>query len=134
MSNRKLGTDFEREFAQILADNGFWVHRMAQNASGQPFDIIAAKDGKTYPIDCKVCTKDRFLLERCEENQRLSMKLWREKGNGIAWFALKLSNGQILMVSHQSIELLMEKGVKSPNYEKLRAWGFELGVWLGMYA
>ena len=133
MGNRKLGTDFEREFAQILADNGFWVHRMAQNASGQPFDIIAAKDGKTYPIDCKVCTKDRFLLERCEENQRLSMKLWREKGNGVGWFALKLSDGLIFLISHRSIELLIERGVKTIDREMLWGWGFYLATWLEMY-
>ena len=67
MSNKKLGSDFEREFAQILDSHGFWVHLMAQNAAGQPFDVLAARNGKTYPIDCKVCVNDYFRLDRVEQ-------------------------------------------------------------------
>ena len=131
--NRKLGTNFEQEFAQILADNGFWVHRMAQTASGQPFDIIAAKNGSTFPIDCKVCTKDKFLLERCEENQRLSMGLWWEKGNGLCWFAIKLSDGRIFMVSHRTIEKRIADGCKSMDAKVMERLGFSLDEWVDIF-
>ena len=65
--NRKTGTSFERQLCTSLAGYGFWAHQMAQNSQGQPFDVIAAKNGHTYPIDCKVCEKDVFRLERVEE-------------------------------------------------------------------
>ena len=47
MSNKSNGTDFEKEFAQKLSDHGFWVHRMQDNQNGEPFDVIAARDGET---------------------------------------------------------------------------------------
>ena len=49
MSNKKLGNKFENEFADILADEfGFWVHLLNQNKSGQPADIIAVKNIKSF--------------------------------------------------------------------------------------
>lgn len=98
-SNRKTGVSFERELCQILAGYGFWAHDLAQNAAGQPFDVLAAKDGRSVPIDCKVCENDVFKLARIEENQFSAMTLWRETGNGEGWFALKLSDGAIYMAS-----------------------------------
>lgn len=93
--NRKTGTSFERQLCTNLAGHGFWAHQMAQNSQGQPFDVIAAKNGRTYPIDCKVCEKDIFRLERVEENQYSAMILWRQTGNGEGWFALRMTNGEV---------------------------------------
>ena len=92
-SNRKLGNDFESEFCEILAKHGFWVHNFALKKSGQPADVIAVKNWFPSLIDCKVCENDEFLLSRIEENQRLSMELWEDCGNGQGWFALKTSIG-----------------------------------------
>lgn len=92
-NNRKTGTSFEHDFCVALSEEGFWAHNLAQNSAGQPFDVIAARNGKTYPIDCKVCERDVFRLARIEENQFSAMTLWRETGNGEGWFALKLSCG-----------------------------------------
>jgi Holliday junction resolvase len=80
-TNKKLGNDFEAEFCEILFENGFWAHNMAQNAAGQPADVIAVRNEKSYIIDCKVCSNGRFPLSRIEDNQHLSMKLWEESGN-----------------------------------------------------
>ena len=88
MNNKKLGNSFEIEFCEILFNEGFWVHKMTQNASGQPADVIAARNGKTYLIDCKVFSQKRFSLSRMEENQDLSMELWKACGNGEGWFAV----------------------------------------------
>ena len=55
-NNKKLGNDFESRFCEILYSEGFWVHNLAQNSAGQPADVIAARNGKTYLIDCKVCS------------------------------------------------------------------------------
>lgn len=99
MSNKKLGNSFEAELCEILSEHGFWCHNLAQNSSGQPADVIAARNGKAYLIDCKVCsTAKGFALSRVEENQYLSMSLWEDCGNGQGWFAMKLPNGTIFMV------------------------------------
>lgn len=103
MSNKKLGNDFEREFCQKLFDNGFWVHNFTQNHDGQPSDIIAVRNKTAYLIDCKVCSTDKgFDLTRVEENQDLSMSMWRECGNGEAWFAMQLGEN-IYMLPHIAI-------------------------------
>ena len=53
--NRKVGTGFERDLCLSLSGCGFWAHNLAQNSQGQPFDVIAARNGVSYPIDCKDC-------------------------------------------------------------------------------
>ena len=105
MSNKKLGNSFEAEFCEILAEHGFWVHNLAQNAAGQPADVIAVKNGIAYLIDCKVCSTDKgFALNRMEENQDLAMDLWHECGNGQGWFAVKLPTDDIIMLPHFCIK------------------------------
>ena len=104
VSHRKAGNLFEREFCRLLADKGFWAHNLAQNSAGQPFDILAARNGKCYAIDCKVCEHDIFKLSRIEENQALAMTLWRKTGNGEGWFALQMSDKSIVMFSFQALE------------------------------
>jgi Holliday junction resolvase len=105
MSNKKLGNSFEAELCEILSMYGFWCHNLAQNAAGQPADVIAAKNGKAYLIDCKVCsTKRGFAFDRIEDNQDLAMKLWGECGNGQGWFAMKLPTDDIIMLPHFALK------------------------------
>lgn len=105
MSNKKLGNSFESELCEILSAYGFWCHNLAQNAAGQPADVIAVKNGKAYLIDCKVCSTGKgFALNRMEENQDLAMELWNECGNGQGWFAMKLPTGDIYMLPHFDIK------------------------------
>lgn len=101
MSNKKSGNQFESELCEILSEYGFWCHNMAQNAAGQPADVIAVRNGRAYLIDCKVCSTNKgFALDRMEDNQDLAMALWKECGNGEGWFAMKLPNGAIYMLPH----------------------------------
>lgn len=128
MTNKKIGNDFESDFCEILFENGFWTHNLAQNASGQPADVIAARNGKTYLIDCKVCSNQGFALSRIEENQDLSMELWKDTGNGDGWFALKVEE-EIVMIPHFSIKALMrEKSVL--NLTDIREYGVKLERWI----
>ena len=128
MNNRKLGNQFEQELCKLLSDAGFWTHNLAQNASGQPADVIAARNGKTYLIDCKVCSGRGFALSRMEENQDLSMELWKDTGNGDGWFALKVEE-EIVMIPHFSIKALMRK--KSVlNLTDIREYGVKLERWI----
>lgn len=108
-SNKSSGNRFEQEFAEFLDSNGFWCHVLQQNKSGQPADIIAVKGNYHCLIDCKEVSTDRgFVLTRAEENQRLAMKKFADRGNHICWFAVKYMDGTIRMISINSV-LLAEK-------------------------
>lgn len=103
-SNRKVGNNFEQDLCEILFENGFWTHNLAQNQAGQPADVIAVRNRRAYLIDCKVCSTSKgFSLKRMEDNQDLSMTLWQECGNGEGWFAILLA-GQIYMIPHTVIK------------------------------
>ena len=106
MSNRALGNSFESELCDILYGYGFWTHNLAQNKAGQPADVLAAKNGKAYLIDAKVCSDGKFPLSRVEDDQELAMTLWKECGNGEGWFALKV-NEEIFMIPFFTIKAYM---------------------------
>lgn len=127
--NRKTGTSFERQLCISLAGYGFWAHQMAQNSQGQPFDVIAAKNGHTYPIDCKVCEKDVFRLERVEENQYSAMTLWRQTGNGEGWFALRMTNGEVWFISLETMERAMFTR-RSLYWSEIKQFGITLEEWV----
>ena len=127
-SNRKIGNTFETELCQMLYDNGFWTHNMAQNKAGQPADVIAVKNGKAYLIDAKVCSNDEFSLKRVEENQTLSMDLWSDRGNGQGWFALKL-NDEVYMLPHILIKAYANTQSKISENE-IRECGTPFGKWV----
>ena len=127
--NRKVGTGFERDLCLRLSGCGFWAHNLAQNSQGQPFDIIAARNGKSYPIDCKDCAKDIFKMERIEENQSSAMFLWRETGNGEGWFALRMTNGAVYFLPFSKLESLsLLKTVLSAS--EIRQFGVPLREWV----
>ena len=128
MNNKRLGNSFETEFCEILCENGFWTHNLAQNASGQPADVIAARNGKTYLIDCKVCTVRGFALSRMEENQDLSMELWKACGNGEGWFAVRIGE-QIAMIPHFTVKALRNQQ-SYMNELEIREYGTPLEKWL----
>lgn len=106
MNNRRLGDRFEQDLCEILFEHGFWTHNFAQNQAGQPADVIAVRNKCAYLIDCKVCTTSRgFALDRMEDNQDLSMTLWKECGNGEGWFAVRLME-QVYMIPHFVVKAL----------------------------
>ena len=129
MTNKKLGNDFESEFCQMLAAQGFWVHNMAQKAAGQPADVIAVKNKKAILIDCKICSRKGFVLSRMEENQDLSMSLWKDCGNGEGWFAVKTCEGNIFMLPHFTIRAVRaEKSIM--NHKDLEDYGTPFRKWV----
>lgn len=112
-TNRITGTRFETELCELMAKKGWWVHNMAQNQSGQPADVIAVKNNYAVLIDCKYCANDTFPLTRVEPNQETAMTLWEQCGNSSSYFALKLSDGSIHMVSFYEVSLEMGAGCKA---------------------
>lgn len=126
MSNRKVGNSFEAEFCEILSQNGYWAHNLAQNSAGQPADVIAVRNGVPFLIDCKVCSGNSFALSRIEENQRLAMRLWSECNNGEGWFAVKFESN-IYMVTLGRLDSLTSKRLSEDFFEKFT---LTLAEWL----
>ena len=130
-SNKKSGNRFEQVFSNLLADRGFWSHVLQQNKSGQPADIIAVKGKYHTLIDCKVISDhDGFPLSRVEENQRLAMKRFMERGGECGWFALKLPDGTVWMVSITTIGFMEKQGVKSIPEKLIREKLWSVEEWL----
>lgn len=129
MNNKKSGNDFEQEFAQTLAQNGYWVHGIASKRNGQPADMIAVKNGRPYLIDCKVCKSDVFPLNRIELNQHLAAERWRDCGNGEYWFSLKTSEG-VFVVPYRNLIQFGRTGKTSVNLKQIRILGCRLEVWI----
>ena len=124
-SNKKVGNDFEQEFCELLAAEGFWAHNLAMNSAGQPADVIAVRNEKAFLIDCKDCEGDRFVLSRVEENQHLVMDLWAQCGNGQGWFAIKIE-GEIYMIPYDVIRHL------SQTIRDMTYIGIPIGEWVKM--
>ena len=133
MSNRAKGNKFEKELCDILSKHGFWVHNFAQNKAGQPADIIAVREGRAFLIDCKDCDKEYFPFSRVEDNQRLAMKHWFRWGNGRTYFALKLPDGTIYMISYQLIiafeEVYHRSAFSKKDFEVFRTLDEWMEVW-----
>ena len=105
--NKIIGNNFEQELCKILFKNRFWAHNFAQKSSGQPCDIVCARNGKAYLIDCKVVsTEIGFQLSRIEDNQDSSMKLWKAFYGTSGWFAIKYENydNEIYMLPHDFLD------------------------------
>ena len=129
MSNKSVGTAFEREFAQMLSENGFWAHCLCDNRNGQPFDVIAARKGATYVFDCKECQGDVFLLSRIEENQHNAMMLWSGTGNSQPMFAIRFMD-RVYLVEHRTIMLKRAVGEKSITEKQASVCGISFEKWI----
>jgi len=129
MSNKSQGTAFEREFAEVLADYGFWAHCMKDNQNGQPFDIIAARSGATYVFDCKDCQGSIFQLSRIEENQHNAMLLWNSTGNGQGLFAIRFM-GEIYVIPHWVLIEQRECGIKQMSQINIQQYGQSFECWI----
>lgn len=119
MNNKQAGTDFEKEFCEQLAKDGFWAHFMGGNKNGQPADIIAVRNERAYLIDAKDCQNDRFEFRRIEDNQHMAMRYWELCGNNQGLFALKTSEG-IYMLAYGMVQVLEIAGVKSLNIRAIK--------------
>lgn len=128
MNNKKLGNKFESAFCEILFKKGFWCHNLAQNQAGQPADVIAVRNGKSYLIDCKVCSKGRFAFSRIEDNQHTAMEAWKESENGVGWFAFLCSN-HIFMLDYDTLKRL-SKRQSNISYDEICFYGCSLEAWV----
>lgn len=128
--NKIVGNRFEQELCDLLAENGFWAHNIAQNRDGQPADIIACIGDTPFLIDCKVCINDTFPFSRIEDNQHMAMALFEKQGNQNAYFALKLSTGEIYMHHFDALRLLEENDGKALSRRSIIKDGDKLEDWV----
>lgn len=120
MNNKKIGSNFEKEFCELLSKKGYWVHFLQPAANGsQPFDIIAIASGIVKCIDCKTVDGDRFPLSRVEDNQYLAyLKLSESLSGHSMFFALKHGDSIILVPAGILMEA-RKSGVKSISIKYL---------------
>lgn len=123
MNNKKLGTSFEREFCQIMADRGYWVHFISPAPNGgQPFDVIAVKNGQAYAFDCKTSVNDWFSINRLEDNQICAFERWMECGNPEPELAVKY-RGRIYILPYTLLH--REGGIRLQDmwlFERRMQW------------
>lgn len=104
MNNKKWGTQWEKEFCNLLMTQGFWVHFITPDARGaQPFDVIAVKGGEAYAYDCKTCAADWFSINRLEDNQVMAFEKWIRCGNNNPNIAV-LHKDKIYLVSYAHLK------------------------------
>lgn len=91
MNNKRLGNSFEKEYAEMLREKGYWVTFLVpkQHVGSQPCDLIAIKEDRAMLVDCKTCSGRLFPIGRIEENQRQAFKRYGECGNTNYVLAIK---------------------------------------------
>lgn len=129
MSNKSDGTKLEQAVAELFSKNGWWVHLLNANKSGQPADLIACKNQKAVLIDCKNCLSGRFLLKRIEDNQHLTAQKWFDTKNGFYLFCLNFPlQKQCYMIDYFS--LLMADKTITAEYCKNCKSAIPISNWL----
>jgi Holliday junction resolvase len=63
-----------------------------------------------------------------EENQDLSMELWKSCGNGEGWFAVLL-NGEVFMIPHIAVKALRDEKSYMTELD-VKEYGIHLERWL----
>lgn len=129
--NRTVGGRFEQELAQMLSREGFWAHVLQQNKAGQPADLIAARGAYCTLIDAKVISDDKgFPLTRVEENQRLAMTRFSERTGNACWFAVRLPDGAIHLISSMFVLGMVAAGNSSISEKFIREYTYSYEDWM----
>lgn len=124
-SNKSLGTSYEELFARKLFERGFWVHLFRQTEDGQPADLIACRNGRAFLFDCKACSSGKFPLSRVEENQKLAMTEFVQRGNEESWFALQVDGNDYLL----PFSFMMRHPTSYLNREQIKHYAISLDEW-----
>ena len=128
VNNKQAGNEFERKFCEMLSKDGFWSHLMGGSKNGQPADIIAVRNERSYLIDAKDCKNDRFVLSRIEDNQHMAMRKWELCGNNQGLFVLNTSKG-IYMLTYGMVQVLEMADIKSLNMQSIEKYCTPYAEW-----
>jgi Holliday junction resolvase-like predicted endonuclease len=106
-TNKQIGNETEKLFAQYMYQQGWWVHILAYNQNGQPFDVVMSKDNITWFLDVKnVESGELFDLERIEPNQHTAFQMLLSKGNGRCGLAVRFSDGNFYLITYDNLTKL----------------------------
>ena len=123
---KEYGNDFEKEFAEILSKEGYWVLLVTPKGyiNSQPMDIVACKNNTFYAFECKTVHSKykRFPLSRLEQNQILAYKKLKRTGNNNYYLVVKWNDEEIYQIpfskidfKQNSIELTKEYKIDKKN-------------------
>lgn len=118
-SNKALGNDTEKQFAQYMYAKGWWVHIFSYNTSGQPCDIVMSRDNMVWFLDVKNVEGDRFDFTRVEPNQMTAFELLISRGTSNVGFAIKFKDHGWFLLDFKKMLLLKDLGVKDVYYHGL---------------
>lgn len=115
------GQEFQHMVCKMLSVRGFWAYETINKQSGQPVDVIAAKDNVCYIIECKVTQTDRFPLNRVEDNQITAIERFENRGNTQSWFSFFFEKhpDDVLFVRAKYILEFIDSGIASVSYWEL---------------
>lgn len=141
MSNKKNGSDFEKELCEMFAKEGMWARLEYPAEDGsQPFDVKAIYRDEIYVFECKDCKNGYFDLNRIENNQETALKFLSENMlDPKILFAFKFDN-DFLFVEFSDVLWEKEWGKKtrikkedllknSMDFEELIEWIKKNGKW-----
>jgi len=115
LSNKKIGNQVEKEFAQFMYQQGWWIHILAYNQNGQPFDAVMTRGNITWFLDVKNETDDYFPLSRIEPNQRDAFEMLLSKKTDTCGLAIKMPDGNFYLLPYKKIKQLEFIGVSKVN-------------------
>ena len=138
MNNKKRGANFEKQMAEWLSRQGYWVHFCNPAPDGsQPCDLIAAAGASTddelamfAAFDCKTLEGEnhnldglRFPLSRIEDNQETSFERMNFAGLHNTYFVIKLNKTQAVIAPSQLLIQKKKQGQKSIHLRELVQYG-----------
>ena len=118
MANIDVGNNIEKQLCNLFQENGYWVYRMPNGLTGQPCDIVALKNNKNWLIDSKHSKSDKFLLSRCEPNQRTTFE-YATKYCGIKYCGFAIYFDKIKKFKWLSFKDIDFNMYRSVSYEEM---------------
>lgn len=126
MSNKKLGNEFERKIIKQLRETGHYVIQLPQNVKGQPFDLLVTVHNGVAAVDCKMCSKGYFDLNRIEPNQHTAFEMFRKANSeSFAGFMLGVKS-EIYCIGYED---MVNQPKKRLNYEDIKRIGEFWGIY-----
>lgn len=123
-----VGNEAELKIGEFFRSKGYWAHIFGKKITGQPVDIIAARENDVWLVDAKHLRKQEtsFDFERIEANQRDTLgyaKYFAKiKNLGFCIYSEKFPK-TIFYLSYDKLIELEEKGRKSVKFEEMEDLG-----------
>lgn len=118
-NNKTIGNKAESAFANLMFNQGWWVHIFATKVVGQPFDCICANQGVVWFLDVKhIDDVDYLLHSRIEANQHNAMRMLQARGFKTLGFVCLFNDGWYLL-KFDNIDF-NEKKTNKNKMEKLK--------------